>query len=303
MHFLLRAVPVFMILVLHLLVSGCARIEVFDADDTSDNKGIKVYPPKPYIVAFTNEKGQREVRFVSLPDYTKGQYLKYKAGLGKFDFNYELENGVLAKFGQKSDAQAPETIESVTSGIGSIIGAILPAIAGAPAGVATAATDVATAAAFQPADVVKDTVKFPAVVSAYSAIQDKVIAPLSEEDVKDAFKILTLRISRHADSLLATSSFEMSGAAQANAAILAQEINEHRAKIRKALIPLLADANYLMEMADIPDIKKSGAGAVAIAAANALSKIVGEVQKTVLDVPSVELYELVGGEARLVGIF
>ena len=101
------------------LLSACSSVS-FQDKKTGEEVGFEYFPAKPYLVVSENEKGERSVVLISLPDVSRPHEVKHKGGWGTLDFNFTVSNGMITGFGQKVDSKGPETIEAVTGGFAAV---------------------------------------------------------------------------------------------------------------------------------------------------------------------------------------
>ena len=85
------------------LFSGCATIITNTADLTKAPNGVRVYPPKVYLLVDTNEK---KTTLAYLPDYSRAYDVKPLTVLAKQDFKIEVEEGQVKSLASNQDTTA-----------------------------------------------------------------------------------------------------------------------------------------------------------------------------------------------------
>lgn len=105
------------------LLSACSSV-TFEDPKTGEEVGFEYFPPKPYLVISENEKGERSVALISLPDVSSPRQVKHEGGWGTLEFNFTVSNGMIVAFGQKVDSKGPETIDAVSGGLTSIVSSL-----------------------------------------------------------------------------------------------------------------------------------------------------------------------------------
>lgn len=110
---------------LALSVSGCSSVKFYSDSGLKTRTGVRVYSSRPYLlVSRTNAKDNPiTVQVVYLPDLESPQFARYRGGFGSSQFNFELTNSILTKYGQTIDTKIPETLTSIGSLLGSAAGA------------------------------------------------------------------------------------------------------------------------------------------------------------------------------------
>ncbi len=97
--------PLFLILVLSVLFSGCAGVKIY-SDATLQNKtAIQFHYAKPFLLVEhnINKDGTTKNSIVYLPDLTETYYAKSITGFGSSDLKIAFENGSIASYGTGSD--------------------------------------------------------------------------------------------------------------------------------------------------------------------------------------------------------
>ncbi len=85
------------------LLSGCATIVTHQAKLSERPDGIRVYPPKVYLMVDTAEK-KSTLSF--LPDYARAYDVKPRTFLAQQDFKIELDEGQLKSLTANQDTTA-----------------------------------------------------------------------------------------------------------------------------------------------------------------------------------------------------
>ena len=99
-----------------VLMSSCATVKFYSDPALTRETGIRVYPPKPYLlVEYLSTKSVNiKTSIVYLPDLTDPQFIRVRPGLGSSNLKISLENGVLTSYGLITDTKVPETLGKVT---------------------------------------------------------------------------------------------------------------------------------------------------------------------------------------------
>lgn len=113
--------PILFLIVI-VLFASCANVKFYSDASLSDETGIKIYTPKPYLLVEHNptDSIKHKSTIIYLPDLNSAQYAKFVSGFGKADFNIALENGYLKTYGIVTDTNIPETITSLSELITSL---------------------------------------------------------------------------------------------------------------------------------------------------------------------------------------
>ena len=85
------------------LACGCATILTEKADLTQTPAGIRVYPPKVYLLVDTEE---RRTTLAYLPDYTRAYDVKPLTFLAQQDFKIEVDEGQIKALTSNQDTTA-----------------------------------------------------------------------------------------------------------------------------------------------------------------------------------------------------
>ncbi|MDI1279425.1 hypothetical protein [Methylobacter sp.] len=85
------------------LFSGCATVVTNDADLAKTPNGVRIYPPKVYLMVDTTEK---KTTLAYLPDYSRAYDVKPLTILAKQDFKIEVEEGQLKSLASNQDTTA-----------------------------------------------------------------------------------------------------------------------------------------------------------------------------------------------------
>ena len=93
----------FVCAILGLVVTGCSTIVTHRADLNSAPKGVRVYPPKVYLLVDAKEN---ETTLAYLPDYSQAYDIKPVTVLAKQDFKIELDDGQVKSFAANQDTVA-----------------------------------------------------------------------------------------------------------------------------------------------------------------------------------------------------
>jgi len=84
-------------------LSGCATIATRKADLAKAPKGVRVYPPKVYLMVDANE---RKTTLAFLPDYTRAYDVLPVSIFAKQDFEIEFSDGQLKSLTANQDTTA-----------------------------------------------------------------------------------------------------------------------------------------------------------------------------------------------------
>lgn len=109
--------PVFLISIgLILILSGCATVRFYSDESLTQETGLRVYTPKPYLLVEYRHTKTESVRttIVYLPDLAKPQYIKPRPGIGSNALKVEISNGFLTSYGLTTDTKMPETLGKIT---------------------------------------------------------------------------------------------------------------------------------------------------------------------------------------------
>jgi hypothetical protein len=110
---ILITLPVF------LVGGGCASIKIHRPAAGADPNlhGLKVYPPKPYLLVSRAGDGGKtiSVSTIMLPDLGDPHYIRPQTGVGKADLNLAIENGILKTYGSATDSKTAEIIKEVAA--------------------------------------------------------------------------------------------------------------------------------------------------------------------------------------------
>jgi len=85
------------------LLSGCATLVTRKADLAKAPHGVRVYPPKVYLMV---DALQLKTTLVFLPDYARAYDVKPRTFLAKQDFKVELDEGQLKSLTASEDTTA-----------------------------------------------------------------------------------------------------------------------------------------------------------------------------------------------------
>ena len=112
------------------LLGGCASIKVERPNDPTGPQGLKVFPPKPYILLARAGEGGKIVSVspLMLPDQTDPHFVRQTTGIGKANLTFTVENGILKQFGGDVDSKIPETLKEV-GGLATSYGGLVKALA------------------------------------------------------------------------------------------------------------------------------------------------------------------------------
>ncbi len=86
-----------------LFLTGCATVVTHKADLAKRPDGVRVYPPKVYLMVDTTE---RKSTLAYLPDYSRAYDVKPVTVLAKQDFKIELDEGQLKALTSDEDTTA-----------------------------------------------------------------------------------------------------------------------------------------------------------------------------------------------------
>lgn len=86
-----------------VLLVGCATIVTEKADLTKQPDGIRVYPPKVYLLVDTKAE---KTTLVYVPDYSRAYDVKPLTILAKHDFKIEVEEGQVKTLTSNQDTTA-----------------------------------------------------------------------------------------------------------------------------------------------------------------------------------------------------
>jgi hypothetical protein len=113
------------------LALACAHVEIRPArlkDGRYDPEqvGARFYPPEPYLLWLPTAKGCTAT-LVNLPKLDEPWVVEVHPGWGSVDASASLADGWnLTAFGQKSDAQGPETLDALVGAARLATGAAPP---------------------------------------------------------------------------------------------------------------------------------------------------------------------------------
>jgi len=120
-----QAISVIVLVVLYLILAGCAGVH-YDKLSPTDNKiveknyGIPFYEAKPFILVqyHIDEKGRRTATptLITLPDKTKPYKARIKGWFGKASVTLNLSNGVLVS--TIAETKTDDTIAGLMGAIG-----------------------------------------------------------------------------------------------------------------------------------------------------------------------------------------
>jgi hypothetical protein len=102
-------------------LTSCATVQFYKDEALTQKTGLRVHTAKPYIlVAKTNAKDRPvEISVVFLPDLAHPVYVKQIPGFGSSELKVTMANGVLTSFGTSFDPAVAETLEALSSLVGS----------------------------------------------------------------------------------------------------------------------------------------------------------------------------------------
>ena len=86
-----------------VVVSGCATIVTNKANLNETPKGVRIYPPKVYLLVDT---GVNKTTIVYLPDYSRAYDIKPLTIFAKQDFKIETDEGQLKALTANQDTTA-----------------------------------------------------------------------------------------------------------------------------------------------------------------------------------------------------
>jgi len=121
-------------IVLIVILSGCASINVAQVEDGDGVKGPRYYGSHPYVLVAQTSEGTLQTSIVWLPDYGTVYEIRRKRGLGKATLSATFtDGGTLKSFGTEHDPQVASTVQAAMGGILGALGAGAPAEEEAPA--------------------------------------------------------------------------------------------------------------------------------------------------------------------------
>ena len=95
-----RIITIFVGAVFLGLSSGCATVVTNDADLAKTPNGVRVYPPKVYLMVDTGEK---RTTLAFLPDFSRAYDVKPLTIFAKQDFKIEIDEGQLKALTSNQD--------------------------------------------------------------------------------------------------------------------------------------------------------------------------------------------------------
>jgi hypothetical protein len=103
-------------------MGACATVKNYDKQ--GQDIGFEHYAASYYLVVHSTKDNGTDVSVLTLPNLSKPEHLKYRAGMGKLEFSYKVTNGVLTEFGEKTESAATEAITGVAA-LATAYGAVL----------------------------------------------------------------------------------------------------------------------------------------------------------------------------------
>ena len=101
--------------ILCAVAAGCASVVTNRANLDSAPDGVRLYPPKVYLLVDASEK---KTTIAYLPDYKRAYDVKPRTILAKQDFKIEMEDGQLKSFLANQDTTAALTFFSSGATLG-----------------------------------------------------------------------------------------------------------------------------------------------------------------------------------------
>jgi len=86
-----------------LILTGCATLRTYEADLSAKPNGVRVYPPKVYLLVDA-EKGRSHI--IQLPDFARAYDVNPLAVFAEHQFAIEVDGGVLRSLTSKQDPTA-----------------------------------------------------------------------------------------------------------------------------------------------------------------------------------------------------
>ena len=102
------------IVVICIMIAGCATVKVYSDADLKNETGLRCYTLKPYLlVEYRAEKDNTvKTSVVYLPDLSSPQYMFLKPGIGSSELKMSFNNGALETYGVLTDSKLPESMEA-----------------------------------------------------------------------------------------------------------------------------------------------------------------------------------------------
>jgi hypothetical protein len=103
-----------------LALSACSHVQVTRSNAAADAPydvahGFTVYAPKPFLLVARAGDGGKiiSVTTLMLPDTNDPHYVRQKGVIGKLNYNFAVENGILKSFGSDADSKTAEILKEV----------------------------------------------------------------------------------------------------------------------------------------------------------------------------------------------
>ncbi len=106
---------IFSMLLVSILLSGCAPVKFYSDPALSKSTGFKYYTSKPYVQVEKEITSGNIVKagIIYLPDLENPQYLEMRNGPGSKKAEIKLSEGIITLFSVESDPAIAESIEAV----------------------------------------------------------------------------------------------------------------------------------------------------------------------------------------------
>jgi hypothetical protein len=91
------------VLLLPCLIASCATLRTYSADLSAKPKGVRIYPPKVYLLVDTEKERSH---LIYLPDFARAYDVAPVAVLAEHQFAVEVDGGMLRSLTSKQDPTA-----------------------------------------------------------------------------------------------------------------------------------------------------------------------------------------------------
>jgi len=91
------------VVLLACAITGCATLSTYEADLSAKPKGVRVYPPKVYLLV---DAEKERSHLVYLPDFQRAYDVAPVAVLAEHQFAVEMDGGMLRSLTSKQDPTA-----------------------------------------------------------------------------------------------------------------------------------------------------------------------------------------------------
>jgi hypothetical protein len=86
-----------------LVISGCAGLSTYSALPNEPPRGVRVYPPKIYLLV---DKDKKQSKVICLPDFKNAYDVKPWTFLAKHDFTIKMAGGNVTELTSNQDTSA-----------------------------------------------------------------------------------------------------------------------------------------------------------------------------------------------------